>query len=334
MSKKINTTSIGLFIVTGVALGVIGLLLFSSSKMFSKSYDLIVYFNESLNGLSEGAPVKYRGVTVGSVKRVMARFNQAANDNAMPVILEIEDKLVRRRLGDEAGALFYSRVTGDRGREERIKQGLRASLQTESLVTGVLYVDMRINPKASPPVFHQLEKTYSELPSESTQIQQLFENLGNLDIKSLQTNLNNLIIRLDTKVGELKMADINAGVTNLLTSVNLLVTDPDITNGLAALRPTLDQYRELGAKVTSKVDPLADSITNSLAGADRALAQIRGAGENLRRALAPDSPILGELDRTLEQLAAAGQSISSLADFLKEHPNALIAGRKLPKQQP
>ena len=101
MSKKINTTSIGLFIVTGVALGITGLLLFSSSKMFSKTHDEIVYFNESLNGLSEGAPLKYRGVTIGSVKRVMARFNQATNDNAMPVILEIEDKLVQQRLGDE-----------------------------------------------------------------------------------------------------------------------------------------------------------------------------------------------------------------------------------------
>jgi hypothetical protein len=102
-----------------------------------------------------------------------------------------------------------------------------------------------------------VDKIYNELPSEPTQIQQLFENLGSLDIHSLQTNLNGLIIRLDTTVGELKMSDINASVTNLLTSVNRLVTDPDLTNALAALRPTLDQHRELGAKVTSKVDPLA-----------------------------------------------------------------------------
>src|SRR5436190_4407555 len=192
MSKKINTTSIGLFIITGVALGVIGLLLFSSSKMFGKTRDLIVYFNDSVSGLNEGSPLKYRGVTIGSVKRVMIRFNQATNDNAMPVLLEIEDKLVRQRLGDEAGQLFYSHITDERIREARIKAGLRASLQTESLVTGVLYVDMRVNPKAPPPVFHQLEKIYVEFPTEQTQIQQLFENLGSLDLKSIQTNLNNL----------------------------------------------------------------------------------------------------------------------------------------------
>jgi len=241
---------------------------------------------------------------------------------------------VRQRLGDKAGQEFYSHITDERIRDARIKQGLRASLQTESLVTGVLYVDIRINPKAPPPVFHQLEKIYIEFPTEQTQIQQLFENLGSLDIKSLQTNLDGLVSELRSTVTELKMADINAGVTNLLAAVNRLVTDPDITNALAALRPTIDQYRELGAKVTGQVDPLVGSVTNTLAGADRALAQIRGAGENLRTMLAPDSPVINELDRTLEQLAAAGQSISSLADFLKEHPNALIAGRKPPKQPP
>ena len=149
----------------------------------------------------------------------------------------------------------------------------------------------------------------------------------------LQTNLNALITRLDTTVGELKMADINAGITNLLASVNRLVTAPDITNDLAALRPTLDQYRELGAKVTSKIDPLADSITNSLAEANRALAQFRGAGENLRTMLAPDSPLRNDLDQALQQLAGAAQSIVRRSlDFLKQHPNALITGREHPKK--
>ena len=309
MSQKINTASIGLFIVTGVALGVTGLLLFSSSKMFSRTHEQILYFDGSLNGLHDGAPVKYRGVTVGSVKRVMVRFNQAEDDNAMPVLIEIEDKLVRQVLGDKAGELFYARTTDAEVRAERIKAGLRASLQTESLVTGVLYVDISVDPNAPPPVFHQLEKIYVEMPTEPTEIQQLFNNLASVDIKSLQTNLNGLIIRLDTTVGQLQMADINAGITNLLTSINRLVASPDLTNSLAAIPPTLAE-------------------------ANRTLAQLRGAGENLRAMLAPDSPVRSDLDQALEQLAGAAQSISSLTEFLKQHPNAIIAGRELPKNKP
>lgn len=327
MSKKASTTTIGLFIVAGLALGVAGLLLFSSSKFFSNTREVIVYFNESLNGLNEGAPVKYRGVTIGSVKRVMVRYNQARTDYAMPVILELEERLMKERLGEPM------EVFTDRLLEERIKAGLRASLQSESLVTGVLYVDCRINPNAPPPVFHQIAKHYPELPTEQAQIQQLLNNLASFDLKSIERNLNALLTKLDRTVDALHMEQINHGITNLLTSLDRLVSSPDLTNSLAGIRPTLDQYRELGAKLTSRVDPLADSITNSLGEANRALAQVRGAGENLRTLLAPDSPLRNDLDQALEQLASAGQSISAFVDFLKRNPNALIVGREILPQK-
>jgi paraquat-inducible protein B len=328
VSQRINTTSIGLFIVTGVALGVTGLLLFSSSKMFSQTREIIVYFDDSLNGLSVGAAVKYRGVTIGSVKRVMVQFNQATNDYAMPVLLELEEKLLRERM--PAAAYVFS----ERALADRIKAGLRATLQSESLVTGVLYIGVEVNSNAPLPVFHELEKIYPELPTEPTKTQQLLNNLASLDIKSIEKNLNALLAKLDATVGRLNMAEINQGVTNLLASVDRLVTSPDITNGLAAIRPTLDQYRELGAKLTSKIDPLADSLTNSLAEANRALAQVRGAGDNLRAMVAPDSPVRNNLDLALEQLAGAAQSISALVEFLKQHPNALITGREILPKKP
>jgi paraquat-inducible protein B len=329
MSKKVNTASIGLFIVTGLALGVTGLLLFSSSKMFSKTVDVIVYFNDSLNGLNEGAPVKFRGVTIGSVKRVMIQFNQATNDFAMPVLLEIQENLLRERLGDAAASVFGEGVLRD-----HVEIGLRASLQTESLVTGVLYVEIRPNPNAPPPVFHQLVNRYPELPSEPTQIQQLFNNLATLDIKSIEQNLNALLVKLDRTVSSLSVAEINTGITNLLASLDRLATSTELTNALAGVRPTLEEYRRLGEKLNQSVEPLAGGVTNSLAEANRALAEFRGAAENLRAFLAPASPVRHDLDQALAQLAGAAQSIAALADFLKQHPNAILTGRQLPARQP
>jgi len=317
-----------LFIVTGLALGVMGLLLFSSSRLFTRTAQLIVYFDESLNGLDEGAPVKYRGVTIGTVKRVMVRFNQATNDYAMPVIIEVQEKLLRQRLNEPV------EVFTARSMEERIKGGLRASLQTESLVTGVLYVDVGPDRNAPPPVFHQLNKVYPELPSEPTQIQELFNNLARLDIKGLESNLNKLITKLDTTVGSLNMVDINRGVTNLVASLNRLVSSPELSHGLVSVNATLEQYRILGEKLNHRVDPLAESVTNSLAEANRTLAQVRGAAENLRSMLSSDSPVRNNLDEALAQLAGASQSMAALLDFLKQHPNALITGRQVPKQQP
>ena len=328
MSQKPNPTAIGLFIVIGATLGVTGLLLFSSSKLFTQTRVCIAYFNESLNGLSEGAPVKYRGVTIGAVKRVMVHFNQATNDYTMPVIIELHEKLIRERLGDQM------EIFTDRALRERIQRGLRASLQAESLVTGVLYIEIRPTPSAPPPVFHQLVERYPEVPTEPTQIQELFNNLASLDIKGIETNINALLVKLDTVLSGLNLVAVTAGITNTLGSLDRLVSSPEITNSIVAVRTTLDQYRSLGQSLNSRVDPLADSITNSLAEANRTLVQLRGAADNLRNMLRPDSPVRTDLDQLLQELAGTAESISSLVEFLKQHPNALITGREILPKKP
>ena len=98
MSRKANPTLIGIFLFAGLLLAVAGLLLFTSSKIFTKTGSFIVYFDTTLSGLNEGAPVKYRGVTIGSVTRVLIHYNQATNDSAMPVIFEVQQDLVGKKL--------------------------------------------------------------------------------------------------------------------------------------------------------------------------------------------------------------------------------------------
>ena len=329
MSKTINPAAIGLFIVVGVALGVIGLLLFSSSKLFSRSDEMIVYFDNSLNGLSEGAPVKYRGVTIGFVKRVMIRFNQATDDFALPVILEVDQTLLRKRLGDESVDLF------SRGAVERsVRNGLRASLQTNSLVTGVLFVGLEFEPNAPAPGFHQLNKLYVEVPSEPTDVQQLMNNLASLDLKSIERNLNALLVNLNTSISSLHLAEIHDGITKVLGSVDRLVSSPDLKKDLVAMHTTLEQYRLVGEKLNNRIDPLADDVAKTLADADRALVQVRGAAQNVRIQFAPDAPLPNDLDQALHQLSNSLQSMSSLLDFLKQHPNALITGREKLEKKP
>ena len=229
----------------------------------------------------------------------------------------------------------HRRLHRERAWRERIKLGLRASLQTESLVTGVLYVDVRLNPNAPPPVFHQLEKIYPELPTEPTQIQQLFNNLASLDIKSIETNLNALLTKLDTAVGSLNMAEINQGITNLLASVNRLVTSPDITNGLAAVRPTLDQYRVAGREAQQPRGSAGRQRHQLARGSQSHPGPVpRRGGEPADHARARLAVAATTSTRPSQQLAGAAQSISALVDFLKQHPNALITGRETSRKKP
>src|SRR5213594_797756 len=100
MSKKANPASIGLFLVVGLAVGIAGLLLFSSQNLFHPQHMDILYFNASLKGLNPGAPVKFRGVTIGSVAEVLIRHNQASNDFSMPVVITIDKKVAQAKSDD------------------------------------------------------------------------------------------------------------------------------------------------------------------------------------------------------------------------------------------
>jgi len=328
MSQKANPASIGLFFVLGLTLGLGGLVAFSSRSLFRPMEKDIVYFDASLKGLNPGAPVKYRGVTVGSVQEILIRHNQSTNDYSMPVIIAIDKKLAQSKSDQQLR--FGSREKLN----ELIGQGFRARLDAESLVTGVLYVGLEVIPDAPPPEFSSTKPEYFEIPTVPSQAQHLLANLAKFDAKGLSENLNELLVRLNTNLSQLNMAGINADVTNLLASANNLISNPDLTKSLTSLSQTLDEARTVLTRVDSKVDPVADSITNTLDSAQKTLVDLRVGIRNVSNLAGPDSALRPELVQALEQLNNASRAVADLAEFLKRNPNALLTGTQHTKESP
>lgn len=328
MSQKANPTTIGVFIVAGVVLAVAALITFSSGRWFSKQERFMLYFDGSLKGLNPGAPVKLQGVTIGSVVEVLISHNQRTNDFAMPVIIEVNQNLLGAktdRFVDIASPATF---------ESFVKKGLRGRLDAESLVTGVLYVELEIMRNAPVPVFHQLMPEYPEIPTVPSTIQELLSNLASFDLPGLSEKLNRLLDRLDKTLGELDVRQLSSGLTNLLDSLDRLVNAPDLTNSLAGLRLTLEDTRAMIHKLDGRVDPIADGMTNTLHQAQQTLAELRRGVEGLSGLVAPNAPLQSQLNATLDDLGTAARAITDLAEFLKRHPNALITGRKTAPAKP
>jgi paraquat-inducible protein B len=321
MSQKANPTTIGLFIVVGLGLLLGGLLLFSSGKWFRTTEKFIVYFDTSLQGLEAGAPVKYRGVTIGRVVEVLIAHNQASDDFAMPVIIEI-DRGASQAKSDKQLLLGKDYAL------HLIEEGLRAKLEAESLVTGVLYVELAIDPEAGPPELHQVKPEYVEIPAEPTDIQQLLANLGRLDLAGISEKLNHLLDRVDKSLGEVKVHEINTGVSNILASANRLLNSHDLTNSLAEVKLAVGDLRALIKRLDNQVDPIAGSMTNTLAQAQQTLAELRRGMQSLSSLAEPGAPLRSDLREALDKLGNAANAIADLAEFLQRNPNALITGRK------
>ena len=70
MSKRFSTTAIGAFVVGSFALLVAAIVVVGSGKMFQKPVQFVCFFPGDVNGLKVGAPVKFRGVQIGSVASI------------------------------------------------------------------------------------------------------------------------------------------------------------------------------------------------------------------------------------------------------------------------
>jgi len=328
MSKKANPTSIGLFVVISLTLGIAGLVTFGSGKWFKTMEQFIVYFDSSVRGLNPGSAVRVGGVKVGAVKEVLIHFNQVQGDVFLPVIIEVDNELLNSKT-DRTIDLGNSELL-----QELVDKGLRARLQAESLVTGVLYVDLSVLPDPPPATYHQVEPLYIEIPSAPNDIKLLMENIAHLDFRGLSEKLDALLASLNEDLRQLQMEEISKGLTNLLTSLNAVVNSPELTGAVTKLDQTLEETHLLATELRTKVDPIGDGVAQTLVDAQTTMTELRLAVEDLRTLLAPDAPLKRELGGALDQISNAARSIGDLADYLSRNPNALLSGRKPQDPEP
>ena len=145
MGAKANPTVIGAFIVGAVALMIAAILIFGKGKLFTPTITIVMFFEGSVNGLNEGAPVKFRGVDIGTVREVQALYNPTDYTGKVKVVTEIEP----RRWSEVMDGVIVASSAEERGPEDfqnLIDQGFRGQLQLQSFVTGLLYVELNFHP--------------------------------------------------------------------------------------------------------------------------------------------------------------------------------------------
>lgn len=321
MSQKANPTLVGLFIVAGVVLAIAAVFVTSSSRWFARTEDLILYFDSSLKGLDEGAPLKYRGVTVGSVKKVMIHYNQADDDRHMPVLVELRHDLLAELSG---GGLQLGNAAD---LKRLIGRGLRGVLEAESLVTGVLYVELSMMDDPPPAEYHQVEARYLEIPTAPTRVQALLDNLAAMDLRELSGQLGSVLRRLDSSLEGLQVRDINRGITNLLASLNAIAASGRVGQLLDSAEQTLADFRETSSSLRGQFGPLSTNATAAFVESRQTLVELRSGLEDLRDVIAPEARLLQQLDQTLDRLGDAARALTDLAEYLRRNPNALITGR-------
>lgn len=313
MGRKPNPAVIGAFVLGALALGLVGLLAFGSGRYFTKINRFVIYFPGSVNGLVVGAPVKFRGVPIGTVSDIELVFatTDGASSVRIPVYVDTEPANIKRN-GEELEMADPETQAG------LIKAGLRAQLQTQSLVTGLLFVQLDFFPDTEATYVLPQPSKPVEIPAIPTALEQ-----ASSVAREIIDELRN--VKFGPMIQEASAA--LQGINQLVNSPSVRATLDELPQTIKELNGAIADARGLVRRVDGQVGPLATELDATLATAQRTLTSVEQTVAHAGTLLAPGSPLDYDLRATLQDVGRAAQAIQYLADYLERDPTALIYGK-------
>jgi paraquat-inducible protein B len=333
MGKRANPALVGFFVVGAAALVVLAIMLLGSGRLFQHRHIYVLYFQSNVNGLRVDAPVKFHGVEIGSVYRILLSLNQleyamrTKNPTGMrvPVLIELDERKMTTRGG---GTL---NLDDPNSLKKLIDAGLRGQLAMESLLTGLLYVDLDMHPGTPAHFVLPPNSTFPEIPTRRTEFEQVQQDLG----------------RILAKLSQIDFAATLASMTQMTDSIRTLVQSPQLQATIDRLQQATNSLdhaaqsaQRMSDTIRAEVVPLSHSLRGAsdntaeamrqahtaLAAAQQAFVEAQAAFVQAKAILDPASPINYQLNKALEDISAAAVSTRELADFLRHNPSAVIRG--------
>jgi paraquat-inducible protein B len=324
MSIRANPTAIGLFMIGGLILTVVGVATLASTAWFGRQSTFISYFDESVNGLEIGAPVKFQGVPIGQVTNLLIQIESRDKTFQVPVEYSID----LTRLTSQTGS-FVDLEDSDVLRQQ-ITDGLRAQLQMESLVTGQLYIELSYNPDAAIATLETRPTAHPEIPTTQSLLAAFGTQAG-----SVVGEVMGILIRVNEMLEAVNMEELNRSVVASAAAVERLADSPEVLAAIQGIPEVttqtgraMEEIRRLTERLGESVDPLQVQVAGTNAEMVLTLQTIREAIEETRSLLTPDSGIGYRMDGTMASLESAADALRALAISLERNPDMLLRGRK------
>jgi paraquat-inducible protein B len=334
VSKKANPTLVGTFVVGAIVLVIVAVTILGSGRLFRKTYEFVLYFEGSVSGLREGAPVKYKGVEIGSVTNILLQLDEGAEVNRIPIIIKLDaNKISGRGVGGSLADPAALKAAIDRG--------LRGQLQTESIVTGVLFVALDLVPDSPAQFVQPPGSRYQEIPTITTTLQkaqdilgQLLTKLDDIDFKSLLTSVADAVKNIEGFAKNKDLQEAFAGVNRLVNKPELHAAIRSLDQTVLKISHAADGVQKVAGSLDRSVATLSADLKETLTGVRDAVKQIQVTVANVDGFVDPNSPTSYELIKALKELSGAARSLKLMADYLERNPSALLFGKPVSERKP
>lgn len=331
MNRKPNATLIGAFVTIGTVL-LVGLTMFLGARSFSSDVSrMILFFDQSVNGLAVGSQVKFRGVPVGQVEKILIRAEgQRADSNAIPIVVAIDNALTAERVFDRT-------LNPEESLRELNRSGLVARLSLQSLITGQLYVEFNFEGAGRLQAYRShLEQPgeWLEMPTMSTSLDKIagematiVEKVSKFDFESFDKNLNRVIAALGTAMENYNEAGVSESIARLAAEATRFVESGELEATMSEVRQTIRSIAEVVDSYDMKDGALGDRVDAFATRFYKSMDQLDALLLSLDDQMLSDSGLVFELQSALRELGRSAETMRHFISYLERNPNALLSGR-------
>ncbi len=313
MNDNTKFFKIGVFVISATLILIAGLIIFGAGDFFDKKFYCETYFTESVQGLSIGSDVKYKGMKIGSVeaiKSVASRYNKTCQ--YILVLFSINDN-----------AMFEK---SDKAIKAIVANGLRIKLGLQGL-TGAAYLDadyvekykihdLAISWKPENPYIPSATSTITRL---TDAISKIVEGLESIKFQSLANDLSTLLKTLDTKINAMETEKILGSTLSLVKSASRIVNNAE--KPLSRFVTDLEQAGKEVKIAAKNTKTMIKNIDTSLNGVSPAVAQFSKACEQINKTIYFKKHDLGIILDNLKKMSA---NLEEMSENLKTYPGSII----------
>jgi paraquat-inducible protein B len=333
---RVSPALIGAFVLGALLLGLGAVFYLSNSGFATQSSKYILYFQSDIKGLQVGSPVNFRGVKIGQVESMSITYESQTRQFRIPVIISIDSSKVGfDDVQRQMHGLFELNTL--------IREGLRARLNLQSLVTGKLEVELDFAPDTEARLVGKGD-SYPEIPTVQSNMEKIASAFEELPMERITRRVTEMLDSVDKLLanGEIpRMIESFIQITQRLDSISsqLEKQTPELLSGSRStieetrtlIRDLTDATREMRVLIHAsgkQLDTAFAGWNSTMASGQAALGEVKQAAGSAHEVMRRDSPIVSEMNSALRELAAAARSIRIMSEYLERHPDALLRGKQ------
>ena len=320
MNKRGNLAAVGLFVFIIVAM-TITMVLYIGDRTFSgkeqQRFELL--FDTSVKGLNIGAPVTLRGVKIGEVTSIRTKLYGEQQQLLNSVVIAIYlDSIVYEGYDKKQGKLV----------DVLLDNGLAARLGLQSVLTGLLYVEVDMFGPPATPV--HLISDYPQIPTVPSNLEAIIQEFESVNFSELAENLSQTMHNLATFTSSEELLNLVRVASTAFERMDYMAGST--SESMAGIRV---EFEEIASTMQAMKQLLENQLPPTTKQLNKTMAEMQQSMERLQETLtvvedtmASDSPILFQLEQSTRDFSRASRAIEELSEMLEQQPSSIFFGRK------